>query len=189
MATWLIPAYSWMLILINTYFWYLPFQHLRNFEQMGPFDYPSGQRVPTAYPSEQWGPLINNSVYISLGIGKIMAIITEEVYFTERKLSVPGWKPSPDDEPPRPPFFRIDGQKTLQIGHDCTEEQAAEIPEIHHDGVFVKILNSSIVQLWAELDEYMTNDGVYDVYIMEEFGPGWDEASRHWVISFYHRIR
>ena len=133
--------------------------------------------------------MINNSVYILLEIGKTMAIITENVYFTERKLSVPGWKPSPDDEPPRPPFFRIDGQKTSQTGHDCTEEQAAEIPEIHHDGVFVKILNSSIVQLWAELDEYMTNDRVHNVYLMEGFGPDWDEASRHWVISFYHRIR
>ena len=114
-----------------------------------------------------------------------MAIITEEVYFTERKLSVPGWKPLPEDQPPRPPFFRIDGQ----TWHDCTEEQAAEIPEIHRDGVFVKILNSSIAQLWAELDEYMTNDRVHDVYLRERFGPGWDEASRHWVISFYHRIR
>jgi hypothetical protein len=115
-----------------------------------------------------------------------MPIITEKVYFTERKLAVPGWRPSHIDLPPRPPFFHIDGQ--IGSGHDCTEEQAAEIPEIHHDGVFVKILNSSIVQLGAELDEYMTNDGVYDVYI-NGFSPSWDEASRHWFIRFYHRIR
>ena len=111
-----------------------------------------------------------------------MAIITEKVYFTDRISAVPGWKRSHEEFPETRPFFRIDDS-----WHDCSKEQAAEIPQIHFDGVFVKILHPSIVQLWVELDEYMANEGIY--HFWDSFNPGWDEASRCFVISFYHRIR
>ena len=120
-----------------------------------------------------------------------MAIITEQLYYAEVVSRVPGWRENLNGgdpwEEPWPPFFRIGGQSGSSLRHDCTEEQAAEIPEIHHDGVFVRILNSSIALLWAELDSYMANDGIYNIY--GSILPYWDEASRHWVISFYHRIR
>ena len=130
-----------------------------------------------------------------------MPLLTTKMYYTEKTSKVPGWpkgrtgaRPSHWNTEDYPdyyyrPFFEILSNEESNF-HTCTVEQAEAIPEIHHDGVHVKILNSKITDLWQEIDEYLSNDAHYELWTtVDSMAPIWDEASRMWYVHFYHRVR
>ena len=125
-----------------------------------------------------------------------MPVLLTKMYYTEKTSKVPGWprnrigaRPphwAQEDYSYSRPFFEINMDK--YNFHQCTVEQAESIPELHHDGLRVKMFSHKLTELWAEIDEYMSNDAHYEFW---EFTiqPYWDETSRMWIIQFYHRVK